>query len=107
MILFGVNTSDSFLWRVVRFTTTLKWTNSHIHDAGRGIVGIGHVFLKALVKDERLRPACEDELFHIGVTITSLVNMHTHKAICVRTHHLHSFAPLPFQNVFARRYFRF
>lgn len=56
MILFGVNTSDSFLWCVIGFTTTLKRTNSHIHDAGGGIVGIGHVFLKASVKDERLWP---------------------------------------------------
>lgn len=32
----------------------------------------------------------KDELFHISVTITSFVNMHT-QAICVRTHHLHSF----------------
>lgn len=32
MIVFGVNTSDTLLCWVVRFTTTLKWTNSRIHE---------------------------------------------------------------------------
>lgn len=43
----------------------------------------------------------KDELFHIGVSITSFVNIHSHKLICVRTRHLHSFIPLPFKSVFA------
>ena len=28
MILFGVNTCDTFLWCVIGFTMTLKWTNT-------------------------------------------------------------------------------
>lgn len=58
-ILFGVNTSGAFLQCVIGFTTTLKWTNSHIPGPRWGIVGIEHVSLKASVKDESLRQTWE------------------------------------------------
>lgn len=58
-ILFGVDTSGAFLQCVICFTTTLKWTNSHIPGPRRGIVGVEHVSLKASVKDESLWPTWE------------------------------------------------